>query len=584
MSTSIRTLRLYTHECRQHPGLFAGALLMGPGTVLQNIISPLFIAKLLGQLANHTPISDTYIYAAAVSLVGGAALTYIGDRFFSMRLTTIIMHNLYDLCLNTFLKQDYTFFTDNFTGSLVTSANRLVKGYEQFMDTVYLEMIGIWAGVITALAIMIYYNAILGSIIAIAWIGAIAVVLILVKLRIPLRRRAVTMESRVTGELADIISNVITIKTFSRTQTEETRFKSFNGRLSKRYRISWGRAISNHFILQVIGAIMQLIVVIGGVYDVRKGTLSLATFLLFQVYILRIIDSIMKASLEMRQLEGVFGDAAEMTELIDRSPSVLDPAHPATAHIQKGEIKFNAVDFSYPDQTNETESLLQNFNLTIRPGEKVGLVGPSGGGKTTLTKLVLRFIDVQSGSITIDSQDIREITQDDLHESISYVPQEPLLFHRTIQENISYGSSNATIEQIKDAARSAHAHEFIMQLPKGYDTLVGERGIKLSGGQRQRISIARALLRATPILILDEATSALDSESEAYIQSSLKKLMYKRTTLVIAHRLSTIQHLDRILVLENGKISEEGTHDQLIALQGLYAKLWSRQTNSFIES
>jgi ATP-binding cassette subfamily B protein len=583
MSTTMKTLRLYTKECAQHPWLFTGALFMGPGAILQNIISPLFIAKLLGQLANHSPISVAYIYGAAVSLASGAIVTYAADRFFSKRLTVMIMHHLYDLCLSTFMQQDYSFFTDNFTGSLVTSANRLVKGYILFVDTIYLDMLGIWAGVIAALAIMIHYNALLGSIVAVFWVLAVTVVFLLVKQRIPLRRRAVNMESRITGELADIIGNVITIKTFSRSQNEETRFKSFNTKLSESYNISWGRAISNHFTLQIICAVMQLTVLIGGVYDVRKGSLSLATFLLFQVYILRIIDSVMKASLQMRQLEGVFGDAADMTELIDRTPTVLDPKSPQTSRIKHGAIKFKGVGFNYENQTNETESLLKEFNLSIKPGEKIGLVGPSGGGKTTLTKLVLRFIDVQSGSITIDGQDIRDITQDDLHEAISYVPQEPLLFHRTIRENISYGSNKATTEQIESAAKAAHAHDFIMQLPEGYSTLVGERGIKLSGGQRQRISIARALLRPTPILILDEATSALDSQSEAYIQSSLKELMVERTTLVIAHRLSTIQHLDRILVLDNGKIIEEGTHDQLLAKQGLYAKLWSRQTNSFIE-
>lgn len=225
-----------------------------------------------------------------------------------------------------------------------------------------------------------------------------------------------------------------------------------------------------------------------------------------------------------------------------------------------------------------TDSIYQS------PGEKIGLVGPSGGGKTTITKLLLRFMDISKGSISIDGQDIRKITQSDLRRFISYVPQEPLLFHRTIAENIAYGTHNATREMIQKAAKGAHAEEFIQSLSDGYETLVGERGVKLSGGQKQRIAIARAMIKDAPILVLDEATSALDSESEVLIQDALWKLMKDRTAIVIAHRLSTIQHLDRIIVLDKGKIAEEGTHKDLVKKKnGLYARLWSHQSGGFIQ-
>ncbi len=217
------------------------------------------------------------------------------------------------------------------------------------------------------------------------------------------------------------------------------------------------------------------------------------------------------------------------------------------------------------------------------PGQKVGLVGHSGSGKTTLTRLLLRFSDVDKGTVSIDDQDISAITQASLRRAIAYVPQEPLLFHRSLRENIAYGRPDATDKQIREAARKAHALEFIDKLSSGLDTMVGERGVKLSGGQRQRIVIARAILKDAPILVLDEATSALDSESEQLIQASLAELMKGRTTVVIAHRLSTIQKMDRIIVLEDGKIIEDGSHASLLAKKGTYAGLWAHQSGGFIE-
>ena len=219
----------------------------------------------------------------------------------------------------------------------------------------------------------------------------------------------------------------------------------------------------------------------------------------------------------------------------------------------------------------------------IEAGRTVGLVGVSGSGKTTLTKLLLRFADVDAGGIFIDGQDIRDVTQESLRNAIAYVPQESSLFHRSIFENIAYGKPDATRKEVERAAQLANADEFIRELPNGYDTLVGERGVKLSGGQRQRIAIARAILKDAPILVLDEATSALDSESEALIQEALKNLMKGRTSIVVAHRLSTIAGLDRIVVLDNGKIVEQGTHKELLDTGGAYAKLWSRQSGAFLE-
>ena len=284
----------------------------------------------------------------------------------------------------------------------------------------------------------------------------------------------------------------------------------------------------------------------------------------------------------LRNYNRAFGDAQEMLSVLDLEPSVKDPIQPEESRIDKGSIEFQDMSFTHPE-TNSDDSLFVNLNLTIQAGEKIGLVGHSGSGKTTLTKLLLRFDDIDGGQILIDGQNITHVTQDDLRAKIAYVPQEPLLFHRSIYENIAYGRPSANEKEIRRAAEQAHAADFIDKLPKGYNTLVGERGVKLSGGQRQRIVIARALLKNAPILVLDEATSALDSESEQLIQSALWKLMEGRTAIVIAHRLSTIQKMDRILVLEDGTIVEEGDHKRLLSKKGTYAKLWARQSGGFLE-
>jgi ATP-binding cassette subfamily B protein len=283
----------------------------------------------------------------------------------------------------------------------------------------------------------------------------------------------------------------------------------------------------------------------------------------------------------LRTYNRAFGDAVDMLLILERESEVRDPARPERSVVRAGEVRFDDVTFRH---AGSSDPLFAGLDLCIAPGERVGLVGHSGAGKTSFTRLLLRFSDLDAGAILLDGQDIAAITQSDLREAIAYVPQEPLLFHRSIAENIAYGRLDADGCEIELAASRANVTQFVAGLPDGFDTLVGERGVKLSGGQRQRIAIARAMLKDAPILLLDEATSALDSESEALIQDALWALMEGRTAIVIAHRLSTVQRMDRIIVLDEGRIAETGSHEELLVDSGgIYASFWARQSGGFLE-
>jgi ATP-binding cassette subfamily B protein len=305
---------------------------------------------------------------------------------------------------------------------------------------------------------------------------------------------------------------------------------------------------------------------------------SAGTIVLVQVYVVTVFNIVWTISKNIVRASSALTDATEMVKLFEQTPDVLDVAKPKKFEVSLGKIEFKNVGFSYDDGN----PLFNNLSFTIAPGERVAFVGHSGAGKTTVTKLLLRFADVTEGAITIDGVDIAKVRQDELRARIAYVPQEPILFHRSLHDNIAYAKPGATHEEVVVVAKRAHAHEFIEQLRWGYDTLVGERGIKLSGGERQRVAIARAMLKDAPILVLDEATSSLDSVSEGYIQEAFAELMNGRTTIVIAHRLSTIQGMDRIIVFGQGGIEEEGTHAELLAKHGKYAELWGSQVGGFL--
>jgi len=332
--------------------------------------------------------------------------------------------------------------------------------------------------------------------------------------------------------------------------------------------------LNNVVILASVGGIMWILF-----YFYSLGAVTLGTFVMVITLLLSILSALNHIGGMMNGFIRVYGEMEEGLSEILIPHDIVDMKDAKKLNVTSGSISFENMAFAY----NE-ENVFTDFNLYVEPGEKVGIVGASGAGKTTLINLLLRQHDITGGSVKIDGQDILRVTQDSLREAIAVVPQEPLLFHRSIRENIAYGDQKATQKQIEEAAKMAEAHTFILETPEKYDTQVGERGVKLSGGQKQRIAVARAMLKSAPILVLDEATSALDSESEALIQKALHDLMKGKTVLAIAHRLPTLREMDRIIVMENGSIVQSGTHQELVAEEGsLYARLWAHQAEGFLK-
>jgi len=385
--------------------------------------------------------------------------------------------------------------------------------------------------------------------------------------------------SVVRGQYVDSLNNVLGVLFFGRRKHEDKLLKDkLNTSADSGVKI-WH--LNNHMYiwLEVLSSGFIAAVFYFAVVEWQKGDLTLGEVAMILPLMLRLMQHSWWVSDMLMGLFENFGQVREGMDAIFSAPIEKDDSNKNKLKIQSGHIEFKNIDFAYDEQ-----KVFDGLDLNIQSGQKIGLVGHSGAGKTTLTQLLFRLFDAQNGSINIDDQNIYDCTKQSLREQIAIIPQSTDMFHRSLMDNIRYGRLDATDDEVIEAAKRAHAHEFIVKLPDGYETMVGERGVKLSGGQRQRIAIARAILKDAPILILDEATSALDSESEKAIQDSLKNLMQNKTVIAIAHRLSTIAHLDRIIVMEDGQIVEDGTHDELLAKDRHYAMLWSMQSGGFLQS
>ncbi len=587
-SDSIRlVIQHYWQQVQRHKLLATlGMILPGLGNIFVFYIPPLLIGYLLEDIGNNATTTGwdvlPYILAITASWIIGEII-WRTVMHFLIKLQARGVEQLYISAMNYLIEKELSFFSDNFTGSLTKKTSDYAKNFENITDTLTFS-------VLSPLLPLPFVAVVLWSFSPWLVVALVTMLTLSCFILLPfIRRRQKLVEASekasnvLSGHISDVISNMPVVHAFAN-ERQEARLHQHNAAdYAAKSKRSWDYQnlridilASPLFIMtNLLGLVLALTLSSG------QGIGLAAVFVTFS-YFATFTRVLWEFNEVYRNLERGVTEAAQFTELLLKDAAVNDIAAPDALRLGAGAIAFNNVTFAYTD-VKGGEPLLENFDLAIKPGEKVGLVGHSGGGKTTLTKLLLRFMDIQAGNITIDGCDIAKVRQADLRSHIAYVPQEPLLFHRSLRENIAYGKPAATDREIVEAAKKAHAGEFIDTLPDGYDTLVGERGVKLSGGQRQRIAIARAILKDAPILVLDEATSALDSESERLIQTALGELMKNRTSIVIAHRLSTVQKMDRIVVLENGAIIENGSHTELLKKDGVYASLWRHQSGGFIE-
>jgi ATP-binding cassette subfamily B protein len=583
-----QTVSLFWRHVTSYPQLLWPIFLTVPATVLLgDFLMPYITSEILGRLSsgNYDHHNLWASFSPQLLLYAGASIAsgVIGWRVTLWLLWNLELNVARDLSQRVFghlMNLSANFHSNHFGGSLVSQANKLTGAYVRMADSTVFSLMSLVVTIIATIVILAPRAPLyVGILILAATLYIIGAVVFSREVRNANADES-AVQSRQTGYLADSITNVFAVKTFAAAASERQRFWEIGTQVRQAGRRSMRATIVREnfasTITQSIGILALTIAVIG----VGVLRADIATVFLMVSYTSSLGSRLWEFQGVLRQYNRALGDASDMIKILQLTPDISDREQPEHSRISRGKIVFKNTTFTHGEAD---EPLFRGLNLQIKPGEKIGLVGRSGSGKTTLTRLLLRFSDLDSGSIEIDGQDITAITQDDLRRAISYVPQEPLLFHRSLRENIAYGKPDATEAEITEATRLAHAAEFIEKLPQGYETMVGERGIKLSGGQRQRVAIARAMLKDAPILVLDEATSALDSESERLIQDALWHLMEGRTAIVIAHRLSTIQRMDRIVVLTGGRISEQGSHAQLLAAGGEYAKLWAHQSGGFID-
>ncbi len=486
--------------------------------------------------------------------------------------------DIQQFCVIRMLEHSFSFFNDQFIGSLVRKINKFSGAFLTLNDILFFELSNLFIGTGGICFVLYGRNPGLAYGVLIWLLFFILLNLLVLKGKMKIDIESNKEGNKATGYAADVFANYANVKLFNKTEEEIKNLENKNETIRLLNLKSWRYGILFFAIQGFLFIILEIGINYLAIRLYQKGVLTIGDFVMIQAYVVMIMMNVWGLGRSIQRLYESMADATEMTAIIIKETEVVDVKNAKNIEVKKGEIIFDKINFGY----KENAEIFQNFSLKVKDNEKLALVGPSGSGKSTVIKLLLRMYNLASGEIKIDKQNIAEVAKESLWENISFVPQDPALFHRSLFENIAYGKKNATKEEVIEAAKKAYAHDFISQLKDGYNTEVGERGIKLSGGERQRVAIARAILKNAPILIMDEATSSLDSESEQLIQKALENLMKEKTVIIIAHRLSTVAKMDRVVVMEKGKIVEEGTHNELIKTKGLYAKLWHIQAGGFI--
>ncbi|MCE6997127.1 ABC transporter ATP-binding protein/permease [Saccharothrix sp. S26] len=575
-------LRLYGRELRRHRLLAVGGLVLPAlGNTFLLYLAPLAIGALAGRLAEG---GDADFGALLPYLLAFGGLTLFAELLWRVGVHCLNrtdgrgIENLSIQAMDALLGKDAAFFHDNFAGSLTKRVLSFASRFEEFVDTVAFSIVANLVPLGFACVVLWNYDPLLVAVLLglILFTGLVVAPLIRRRQRLVDEREAAY--ARVSGHVADTLSNMETVRAFAAEERESAEHRSRTAETRVLALRSWD--YGNLRIDTVVAPLSVLTNVLGLAIAVGvSGGLGVEAIVVTFAYFGNATRIMFEFNQIYRRVESALTEAAQFTELLLEEPTVLDPPDPEPLRVADSGVRFDRVGFAH----GGGRPLFSGLDLDIPAGTRVGLVGRSGGGKTTLTRLLLRMMDVDEGRILVGGQDIARLRQADLRSLIAYVPQDPAMFHRTLRENIAFARPGATDAEILRAARAAHVTEFAEALPDGFDTMVGERGIKLSGGQRQRVALARAILRDAPVLLLDEATSALDSESEVLVQEALWRLMEGRTALVVAHRLSTVVRMDRLIVLDRGRIAEQGTHAELLDADGAYAKLWRHQSGGFLD-
>lgn len=547
---------------------------------LLNRLNVIVLGKLTDAAATkHIDINTLWFWAIAFPIIFLIAqCTWRLSGFTGMRWIMKMRTTIYEELYAYLSLHNKDYFNSRFAGSLTNKISNAVEGSNNLLVNILWDFIPLFFTIIWYSIFAGQSNWQLGSIIAIWSILFLGINLWFVKKMQPYAYRSAQALSTLKGRIVDSLSNMSLVQEYANVSAEKKYISKY---INKQYNTGLAHWFISEWVLVINGFFIALFAfgMIGtSVYLFQLHRVSIGIIVMIVAIVADLANQFFFIGQEMSNATRYYGEIKEGLEEILHDHAIKDNESAVPLQVKKNTITFHDVSFNYANNT-----VFKQFNITITAGQKVGLVGRSGAGKSTFVSLLLRHFDLGQGSITIDEQDISQITLESLRKAIAYVPQDTFLFHRTIHENIRYGSPHATFEEVKHAAKLAQADAFIEKLPQKYETLVGERGVKLSGGQRQRISIARAFLKNAPIVILDEATSSLDSESEHAIQQSLEKLMQGRTVIAIAHRLSTLKKMNRIIVIESGKIVEDGDPNELLKQpKSIFKSMWNHQVRGFI--
>jgi ATP-binding cassette subfamily B protein len=557
-------------------------LLPALGNTCISYVAPLIVAQLVGRLVGHGSFglgpAMTYLIAFAGVLLFAEALWRIGIHNLN-RLDGRGIENLYVIGMDELLAKDAAFFHDNFAGSLTKRVLSFATRFEDFADNLTFNIVASLVPLVFASVVLWRFDPLLVA----GLLGLIVVtgagIAPLIRRRQKLVDQREEAIARVSGHVADSLMNMDTIRAFAAEDQEAAEHRLRIADQRRKSVRSWDFA--NLRIDALVAPVSVLTNVLGLVLAVALGggRHGIEAIIVAFTYYSNATQIMFEFNQIYRAMESSLTEAAQFTELLLSPPTVVDPVAPEPLRPAASDVRFERVTFAHAGAL----PLFTSLDLTVPSGTRLGLVGRSGGGKSTLLRLLLRLMDLSEGRILIGGQDISRLRQSDLRSLISYVPQAPAMFHRTLRDNIAFARPDATGPEIRQAAEAAYVTEFADALPDGFDTMVGERGVKLSGGQQQRVALARAILRDAPILLLDEATSALDSESEILVQQALWRLMEDRTALVVAHRLSTVARMDQLVVLDHGQIVEQGRHADLLRFDGTYARLWQHQSGGFLD-